>query len=101
MGQLPSTSYKRKKWKDFLAVSVVFEDTPAFSQYVTHKFFKLIIEEDFKVFASNSLHMCHLTPDDQSALRYVAGYVCRKVYNKVQNSYLADLILTLVSEVME
>ena len=70
-------------------------------QYVTSELFKTIVSEEFQIRRLSHYDpdsTCELSPADQSALRYVAGYVCRKVRDKLDKSSMAhknDLILTL------
>ena len=33
---------------------------------------------------------CHMTWEEENALHYVAGYVCRKIQNKIANSNVKD-----------
>ena len=73
----------RDSWETFLQQSVGRNAHPAFYQHVTHSIFKELIEWEFFVPPQT-------TPEDEhpnrplsfvelNALRYVAGYICRKV----------------------
>ena len=54
--------------------------SPAFFQYVTHTLFKALIEMEYPVSdAQTETPHQILKSEEENALRYVAGYVCRKV----------------------
>lgn len=91
-----------KEWKSFLKLSIKSTAIPAFYQYVTYEVFKALIKNEFKCSAAQDYSVCPLTADDQNALRYVAGYVCRKVREKlesstnIEKSQKNDMIITLL-----
>ena len=65
-----------------------------FVQFVTDTIFKELIKIEFPVSTattttSESPH-CPLSCEEQNALRYVAGYVCRKVRTKLETSSLPN-----------
>ena len=98
--QLRTSDSFIREWKDFLSKSVGSEAFPVFFQYATQKVFKEIVKKEFELSSSHahSGNSCELTYDDQCAIRYVAGYVCRKVRDKLESSSIIhknDLILTL------
>ena len=98
--QLRTSDSFIREWKDFLSKSVGSEAFPVFFQYVTQKVFKEIVKKEFELSSlhAHSGNSCELTYDDQCAIRYVAGYVCRKVRDKLESSSIIhknDLILTL------
>ena len=87
-----------KAWKDFLNNSIASEACPTFFQFVTQKAFKNVIKQEFEFNWSCCNASCELTHDDQCAIRYVAGCVCRNVCHKIELSSMPhkkDLILTL------
>ena len=88
------------KWTDFLKKSGNAAN-PAFFQYVTYEVFKETIKDEFELSTSTiaTATLSPLSRDDQSALRYVAGYVCRKIREKLEPSTVPqknDMILTLM-----
>lgn len=86
-----SDSFK-KEWTTFLKNSVQVELSAAFYQYVTHEVFKELIKSNHPVnFANVSAQpLPPLTNVEENALRYVAGYVCRKVHERLQSSTSKD-----------
>ena len=68
----------------FLAESVQCKAFPAFYQYITHHIFKTLIKTAYPVRVSvhDESPDRPLTSKEQNALRYVAGYVVRKLRNK-------------------
>ena len=68
-------------WQTFLSTSVQLKAFPAFYQFVTHYVFKGLIKLHYPVSveAGQESHSRPLTHVEQNALRYVAGYVIRKL----------------------
>lgn len=97
--QLRTSEKFAQEWKDFLTKSVGSEVAiPAFFQFVTDKVFKDIIKQEFELNVSRSNACCEMTYDDQCATRYIAGYVCRKVRDRLESTRIPhknDLIITL------
>ena len=60
---------------------------PAFYQYITHHIFKTLIKTAYPVRVSvhDESPDRTLTSEEQNALRYVAGYVVRKLRNKFES----------------
>ena len=77
-----------KKWNDFLSLSGAV--SPTLFQHVTQKIFEDFIKDEFHVDPAPEMIRGELTEDDQSALRYVAGYVCRKLKEKLEKASLPD-----------
>ena len=78
----------RKAWSDFLRQSISTDSTLFFYLHVTDFIFKALIRIDFPVpVAINSESkqdsVASLTTLEQNASRYVASYVCRKIYDRV------------------
>ena len=48
------------------------------------RYSKGVIKEEFPVNEEVESHLNPLTPEEENALRYVAGYVCRTVEDKIQ-----------------
>ena len=59
-------------------------------QSISHRVFKCLLEEEFKVEEHKRLEgiSCAITWEEENALRYVSGYVCRKVQQKIGASNL-------------
>ena len=76
-------------WTKFLNGTISRNPSPTFNQYITDHLFKELIETNFSIgehSASEKTSTISLTFKEQNALRYVAGYVCRKVRNKLELS---------------
>ena len=74
----------RTHWATFIAESI---SQPAFYQYVTHTIFKDLIEREFFVPPEEEEHQNRpLSFMEHKALRYVAGYICRKLRNNLESS---------------
>ena len=88
------------EWKVFLRNSVGFEVGPVLFQFITNEMFKDMIKQEFEIDPSSvDITSCKLSHDDECALRYTAGYVCRKIHDKIMKSSLTrkkDLIITLL-----
>ena len=74
---------------------------PTFYQYVTNEVFKQLFKQEFS-FSSAALdtELQPITKEEENALRYVAGYICRKVRDKVESSKVSgrdDMLLCLSS----
>ena len=82
------TSAKFKgEWKKFLQSSVKVMSSPCFCEYVTHEVFKELIKLEYPLKDTSDHSTAHpLTHMEKSALRYVAGYVCRKVRDNLKKS---------------
>ena len=74
-------------WRVFLAESVQCKAFPAFYQYITQHIFKTLIKKAYLVRVSvhDESPDRPLTSEEQNALRYVAGYVVRKLRNKFES----------------
>ena len=90
----------REDWSQFLLESVGHQASPAFFQYVTHTLFKALIEMEYPVSdAQTETPHQILKSEEENALRYVAGYVCRKVRVNLEASSIPnkdDMILCVV-----
>ena len=74
-------------WDAFLSMSIRCKALPAFCQFVTHYIFKKLIKTEYALTnASPELSTRSLSHIEQNALRYVAGYVLRKVRNQLEAS---------------
>ena len=80
-----STSY-RKLWEDFLEPILSEKSSSAlFYQHVTGELFKQLVKSHFQV-ENNSKDTASLSDQEGNALRYAAGYVCRHLRKKIENS---------------
>ena len=84
-------------WHQFLESLIkVGKAHPAFYQYITQELFTKIIEEAFPVTPSTSACTASVRSKrydgrslnyvEQNAVRYVAGYTCRKLHDTIQSS---------------
>ena len=90
--QLRTSMSFKAHWTRFLEQSIGHHAGLAFVQFVTDTIFKELIKIEFSVSTattttSESPH-CPLSYEEQNALWYVAGYVCRKVRTKLETSSL-------------
>lgn len=94
-----STAYK-VLWKNALE-STGCSLLPAFYQYVTNEIFKQLYKQEFSFSSDASdTELPPLTKEEENALRYVAGYICRKVRKKIESSKMSgrgDMLLCLSS----
>ena len=80
-----STSY-RKLWEDFLEPILSEKSSIAlFYQHVTGELFKQLVKSHFQV-ENNSKDTASLSDQEGNALRYAAGYMCRHLRKKIENS---------------
>ena len=76
-----SSSFETE-WMEFLNLSIGMGPSPFFCQHVTDFMFEELIEADYSVKKKQTIEdstIETLTVLQQNALRYVAGYVCRKL----------------------
>ena len=97
------TSKKFKDgWNSFLFKLTGQQASPAFYQYVTNEVFKCLIEKEYPLPETSTSTESPVTPltfEEQNALRYVAGYICRKVRERLESSSLPkknDMTLCLI-----
>ena len=78
-----------KSWKDFIQKTVNLKAFPAFYQFVTQNIFDYLIKLEFPVngavSVSDSECVRPLTDEKRCALQYVAGYIIRTVYEKIES----------------
>ena len=77
-------------WRLFITNSIGLKAFPSFYQFVTQHIFKELMKEAYPV-VEISGHDCEspgrpLTYEEQNALRYVAGYIIRKVQQRLETS---------------
>ncbi len=86
----------RQDWMEFMKKSIDQPASPAFFQFVTHRIFKELVKAKHQLAESVKDQASPITKDEENALRYVCGYVCRKVQAKIQSSSLPhkeDMVL--------
>ena len=71
-------------WKEFLSEITEIVPSAAFSQHVTHEVFKQMITSQFLPTTAASKTLPPLTDIEVNALHYVAGYVCRTLYDHLK-----------------
>ena len=80
----------RNDWRIFIESSVGQQAHPAFYQHVTMFIFKKMIEVEFPLPPTDTIEHPDrpLTFEEKNALRFVAGYVCRKVRTSLERSFI-------------
>lgn len=98
------------EWDKFFQESLSKQGMPTLFQYVTRKIFHELLENQYAVCDnSDEVQPCPLTWEEENALRYVGGYVCRKVKCDIKKSSLArakkeemsDLVMDLCGDEMD
>ena len=92
-----------KKWDEFFASSVSERSFPSFTQYVSRKILHRIIEISYDIDCLENVEFQHISSLECEALRYVAGYVCRKIQDQVKASSdgKKEAILLCLSELQK
>ena len=83
--QLRISGIFKEEWNKFFLVYLSRPALPTVFQSISHRVFKCLLEEEFKVEEHKRLEgiSCTITWEEENALRYVSGYVCRKVQQKI------------------
>ena len=88
------------EWIKFIEDALGEKPTPIFYQHVTHEVFKILIKTNYSVpDASSTCIAPPMTREEQNALRFVSGYIIRKVKDKLEaSSSLSknDMLMCLV-----
>ena len=81
-----------KDWCVFLRSSIGHQGHPAFFQYVSLAILKHLIKVEYPLPPPDVAEHPDrpLTFEEQNALRFVAGYVCRNIHNKLETSLLPE-----------
>ena len=92
----------RNDWKVFLHDSISQQACPAFYQHVTSIVFKELMKAEFPLPPPDIAEHPDrpLTFEERNALRFVAGYVCRKVRTKLEVSSIPEkeeMVLCIMS----
>ena len=93
MGEVPILRISglfKEEWNKFFLVSLSRPALPTVFQSISHRVFICLLEEEFKVEEHKRFEgiSCAITWEEENALRYVSGYVCRKVQQKIGASNL-------------
>ena len=80
-----------RKWEEFLSSSVSEPAIPAFIQYVSRKVLEELMKQGFQfnhspLQSGESSTTTVISSIECDALKYVAGYVCRKVCTQIKSS---------------
>ncbi len=76
----------RNKWDTFCKRAIKQKATATVFQYITTRVFRDIIKSKFELEKDDAHSHSRMTLDEENALRYVSGYVCRKVQKKIEKS---------------
>ena len=92
----------RNKWEDFLQlISGESSSSALFYQRITEIIFRSLIKSHFQI-SSEGTTIATINDHEKNALRYAAGYVCRHLKSKIENSSHAlkeELVLCLMTMV--
>lgn len=80
----------REGWEKFLKQSIDQSAYPAFYQFISHQLFLEFVKGKHVIATSVDDYVSPLTKEEENALRYVAGFVCRKVQEKIKASSLPN-----------
>jgi hypothetical protein len=73
----------RSFWKTLLTIiGCTTVDDPVFCQYITHHIIKNTLKEAFPTPSSSCCSAPTISHEESNVVRYVAGYVCNKLYKK-------------------
>ena len=96
-----SESYKNE-WAKFLMESVGHTSALAFYQNITDVLLKELVKADFSILLNAAAgNLNEMILEEQNTLRYVAGYVCRKVREHLETSHYDekdDMIIAITTE---
>ena len=87
--KLRSSPAFRSLWKTLLTlVGCSTTDDPIFMQYITHHIFKQLLKEEFPLqpAATHDSAVPALSDEENNVVRYVAGYICNKLYKRLMKS---------------
>lgn len=87
--QLRSSATFKDLWVIFVQEVTGTTPSPIFYQHVTQHVFELLVKQKFLLLESAKAvgdSIPHLTRVEENTLRYVSGYVCRKVKKQLESS---------------
>lgn len=73
----------REDWEKFLQLTIGQAASPTFFQFVSHEVFKELVKTRHEIPESEGDQPSRITKEEENALRYVSGYVCRKVQENI------------------
>lgn len=99
--KLRTSDQFKKEWENFLETTGQVA-LPTFYQYVSSVVFKELVKQQYQISGSATETQQDISPitfEEENALRYVAGHVCRKVQEKLKVSSIKnkdDMILFIM-----
>lgn len=99
--QLAITTEYKQEWKEFFRMSFHVNPPISFVQFITDRVFKELVKMEFSIVHPNSSDRTKpLTFEERNALRYVAGYILRKIRMKLETSSLPhkDALILCIME---
>lgn len=95
----------KESWEMFLHQSINDVASPTFFQFVSYEVFEIMVKAKWEIPSSRSVQnqASHMTVEEENALRYVSGYICRKVQTKIKASTLShkDAMVLFLSELID
>ena len=87
-------------WKKFLREVTETGPCSAFIQHVTHEVFKQMTKAQFQPTTAASKTAPQLTELEVNALRYIAGYVCRTLHDRLKKTCMEgnDVLVLYLSD---
>lgn len=76
----------RDVWDSLVVKAIKQKATATVFQYTTTRVFREIIKRKFEIEKNGANSHSQLTLDEKNVVRYVAGFVCRKVQKKIEQS---------------
>ena len=86
--ELRTSDAFQKDWNTFLHLTVGQTATPTFFQFVSHEIFKDTVKAKLEVPERVQDESSQISKEEENALRYVSGYICRKVQATFKSSSL-------------
>ena len=81
----------REEWDKFLRASIGQAASPTFFQAVSHRIFRELVKIKHPILEENCVDQpSPITKEEEMALRYVSGYICRRVQEKIKASALPN-----------
>ena len=90
--EIRSSDHFRITWSSFIQASVGCTASPILYQFLTDEIFKRLLKSTVSLSSiassseSNGYPSCQLTYEEQNAVRYAAGYVCKKIRKQLESA---------------
>ena len=90
--EIRSSDHFRITWSSFIQASVGCTASPILYQSLTDEIFKRLLKSTVSLSSiassseSNDCPSCQLTYEEQNAVRYAAGYVCKKIRKQLESA---------------